>query len=100
MILTKLEVLNLDLPIWRYKFHKTALKLELFELASTQRSLTSGALGSDDPTGQRKKTGDGGVRWRGGGLARRRRGLRRHHGYLHDLREERNRLVLPARATT
>ena len=75
MILTKLEVLNLDLPIWRYKFHKTTLKLELFELASTQRSLTSGALGSDDPIGQRKKTGDGGVRWRGGGLARRQRGL-------------------------
>ena len=55
MILTKLEVLNLDLPIWRYKFHKTALKLELFELASTQRSLTRGALGSDDPTGQREE---------------------------------------------
>ena len=56
MILKKFEVLNLDLPIWRYKFHKTSLKLELFELASTQRSLTSGALGSDDPTGQREET--------------------------------------------
>ena len=95
MILTKLEVLNLDLPIWRYKFHKTALKLELFELASTQRSLTSGALGSDDPTCQRKKTGDDGVRWRIGGLARRRRGLRRHRGHLRDLRDAVSRLVIP-----
>ena len=58
MILTKLEVLNLDLPIWRYKFHKTALKLELFELASQTQSLTSGALGSDDPIGQREETGE------------------------------------------
>ena len=59
MILTKLEVLNLDLPIWRYKFHKTALKLELFEVATAQRSLPRGTRGSDDPIGQRKKTGDG-----------------------------------------
>jgi len=72
MILTKLELLNLDLPIWSYKIYKTALKTGIFELSSTQRSLMSGALGSDDPTCQRKKTGDGGVRWRGGGLARRR----------------------------
>ena len=46
----------MNLPIWRYKFHKTALKLELFELASNTQSLTSGALGSDDPTGQREET--------------------------------------------
>ena len=58
MILTKLELLNLDLPIWRDKFHKIALKLELFELASNTQSLTSGALGSDDPTGQREETGE------------------------------------------
>ena len=70
MILTKLELLNLDLPIWSDKIYKTALKTQIFELYTTQRSLTSGALGSDDPTGQRKKIGDGGVRWRGGGLAR------------------------------
>ena len=56
MSLTKFGSYHWDLPIWRYKFHKTALKLELFELASTQRSLTSGALGSDDPTGQREET--------------------------------------------
>ena len=96
MILTKLELLKLDLPIWSYKIYKTALKTRIFELSSTQRSLTSGALGSDDPTCQRKKTGDGGVRWRGGGLARRRRGLRRHRGHLRDLRDAVSRLVLVA----
>ena len=100
MILTKLEVLNLDLPIWRYKFHKTALKLELFELASNTQSLTSGALGLDDPTDQRRKTGDGGVRWRGGGLARQRRGLRRHQGYLHALCDEGKRFVQVSRPKT
>ena len=88
MSLTKFESQYLDLHIWSYKIYKTALKAGIFELSSTQRSLTSGALGSDDPTYQRKKTEDGGVRWRGGGLAHRRRGLRRHQGYLHDLREE------------
>ena len=55
MILTKLELLNLDLPIWSYKIYKIALKTRIFELSSTQRSLTSGALGSDDPTGQREE---------------------------------------------
>ena len=58
MILKKFEVLNLDLPIWRYKFHKTSLKLELFELASTQRSLTCGTRLSAGPTGQRDETGE------------------------------------------
>ena len=56
MSLKKFESYHLDLPIWRYKFHKTALKLELFELASQTQSLTSGALGSDYPTGQREET--------------------------------------------
>ena len=56
MSLTKLEVLNLDLPSRSYKIYKTTLKLELFELASQTQSLTSGALGSDDPTGQREET--------------------------------------------
>ena len=100
MSLKKLEVLNLDLPIWSYKIYKIALKTGIFELSSTQRSLTSGALGSDDPTGQRKKIGDGGVRWRCGGLARRRRGLRQHRGHLRDLRDAVSRLVIVARPTT
>ena len=58
MSLTKLEVLNLELPIWSYKIYKTALKTGIFELSSQTQSLTSGALGSDDPTGQREETGD------------------------------------------
>ena len=95
MSLTKLEVLNLDLPIWSYKIYKTALKTGIFELSSTQRSLTSGALGSDDPTYQRKKTGDG-----GGGLARRRQGLRRHQGYLRALCDEGKRFVQVSRPKT
>ena len=56
MSLTKLEVLNLDLPIWSYKIYKTALKTRIFEPSSQTQSLTSGALGSDDPTGQREET--------------------------------------------
>ena len=59
MILTKLESLHLDLPIWRYKFYKTALKLEYLNYPIPQRSLTRGTRGSNDPTGQRKETGDG-----------------------------------------
>ena len=55
MSLTKFESQYLDLHIWSYKIYKTALKLELFELASQTQSLTSGALGSDDPTGQREE---------------------------------------------
>ena len=78
MILRKLEVLNLDLSILRYKFHKTALKLELFELASTQRSLTSGALGSDDPTGQREENRGDSDDGAAHGEARRGRLLRRN----------------------
>ena len=58
MSLTKFESQYLDLHIWSYKIYKTALKLELFELASQTQSLTSGALGSDDPTGQREETGE------------------------------------------
>ena len=47
--------------IWIYtfgvtKFTKKHSKLEIFELASNTQSLTSGALGSDDPTGQREET--------------------------------------------
>ena len=47
--------------IWIYtfgvtKFTKQHSKLEIFELASNTQSLTSGALGSDDPTGQREET--------------------------------------------
>ena len=87
MSLTKLKPPNLDLQNWRYKFYKTTLKTGIFELSSTQRSLTSGALGSDDPTCQRKKTLDG------GGLAHRRRGLRRHQGYLRALCDEGKRFV-------
>ena len=100
MSLTKLEVLNLNLPIWSYKIYKTALKTGIFELSSQTQSLTSGALGLDDPTCQRKKTGDGGVRWRGGGLARRRRGLRQHQGYLRALCDEGKRFVQVSRPKT
>ena len=75
MSLTKLEVLNLDLPIWSYKFYKTALKTGIFELSSQTQSLTSGALGSDDPTDQREENrGDGAAH----GEARQRRLLRRN----------------------
>ena len=59
MSLTKFESHHLNLHIWSYKIYKTALKLELFELASQTQSLTSGALGSDDPTGQQEETGEG-----------------------------------------
>ena len=58
MILTKLESPHLDLPIWRYTFYKTASKLKYLNYPIAQRSLESGALGSDDPTGQRKETGE------------------------------------------
>ena len=58
MILTKLESPHLDLPIWRYIFYKTALKLEYLNYPTAQRSLTRGTRGSDDPTGQRKETGE------------------------------------------
>ena len=58
MILTKLEPPNLDLQNWRYNFYKTASKQEIFELASNTQSLTSGALGSDDPIGQREEIGE------------------------------------------
>ena len=56
MILTKLEVHNLDLSIWRYKFHKTALKTGIFELSSQTQSLTWGTRLSAGPTGQRDET--------------------------------------------
>ena len=36
MSLTKLEVLNLDLPIWSYKIYKTALKLEFLNYPMEQ----------------------------------------------------------------
>ena len=54
---------NLNRTIWIYtfgvtKFTKQHSKLEIFELASNTQSLTSGALGSDDPTGQREETGE------------------------------------------
>ena len=39
------------------------------------------------------------MRQRGGGLAHRRRGLRRHRGHLRDLRDEVSRFVLPERPT-
>ena len=78
MILTKLEVLNFDLPIWRYKFHKTALKTGIFELSSQTRSLTSGALGSDDPTGQREENRGDSDNGAAHGEAHRRRLLQRN----------------------
>ena len=56
MILTKLEVLNLDLPIWSYKIYKTALKTRIFELSSQTQSLTWGTRLSAGPTGQRDET--------------------------------------------
>ena len=56
MSLTKLEVLNLDLPIWSYKIYKTALKTRIFELSSQTQSLTWGTRLSAGPTGQRDET--------------------------------------------
>ena len=57
-MLTKLESPHLDPPIWRYKIHKTASKLEYLNYPIAPRSLASEALGSDDPFGQRKETGE------------------------------------------
>ena len=59
MILTKLESHHLDLPIWRYKIHKTTFKYANLNYPTTKRSLTRGTRVSADPTGQRKETGDG-----------------------------------------
>ena len=56
MSLTKLEVLNLDLPIWSYKIYKTALKTGIFELSSQTQSLTWGTRLSVGPTSQRDET--------------------------------------------
>ena len=59
MSLTKLEVLNLDLPIWSYKIYKTALKTGIFELSSQTQSLTWGTRLSADPTRQRDENRGG-----------------------------------------
>ena len=70
MILQKFESHHLDPPIWRYKIHKTAYKLELIELAFEY--VVTDAW---DPCVRRarwsvrRNRGDG-ERWRGGGLAR------------------------------
>ena len=56
MSLTKLEVLNLDLPIWSYKIYKTALKTRIFEVSSQTQPLTWGTRLSAGPTGQRDRT--------------------------------------------
>ena len=78
MSLTKFESHHLDLHIWSYKIYKTALKLELFELASQTQSLTSGALGSDDPTGQREENRGDSDNGAAHGEAHRRRLLQRN----------------------
>ena len=59
MILTKLESHHLDLPIWRYKIHKTAFRSANLNYPTAKRSLTRGTRVLADPTGQRKETGDG-----------------------------------------
>ena len=100
MSLTKLEVLNLDQPIWSYEIYKTALKLEFLNYHMNTQPLTCGTRVLADPTRQRDKNRGGGICWHGGGLAHRRRGLRRHQSYLHDPRDERNRLVQVARPKT
>ena len=100
MILTKLEALNLDLAIWRYTFYKTTSKTRNLNYPFEQIVTDAWDPGVSRTRLLVRRNRGGGVRWRGGGLAHRRRGLRRHQGYLHDLRDEVVRLVLPARATT
>ena len=97
MILTKLESHHLDLPIWRYKIHKIAFKSANLNYPTTKLSLTRGTRVSAGPAGQWDGNRGDGMRRCGGGLARRRRGFRRHRGHLRDLRDETRRLVLLAR---
>ena len=59
MILTKLEVLNLDLPIWSYEIYKTALKLEFLNYHMNTQPLTCGTRVSADPTRQRDENRGG-----------------------------------------
>ena len=59
MILTKLEVLNLDLPIWSYESYKTALKLEFLNYHMNTQPLTCGTRVSADPTRQRDENRGG-----------------------------------------
>ena len=97
MLPTKLEVLNLDLPIWSYKIYKTT-----FKTGNLNYPMEQAVTDVWDPVVSRtllsvRQNRGGGAQWRGGGLARRRRGLRRHQGYLHDLRDEPRRMMLPAR---
>ena len=58
MSLTKLEVLNLDLPIGSYKNHKSAFKTVFLNYPKEQQPLTCGTRLSADPTGQRDETED------------------------------------------
>ena len=56
MSLIKLEVLNLDLPIWSYKIYKTALKLEFLNYHMNTQPLTCGTRLLAEPTDQRNRT--------------------------------------------
>ena len=59
MSLTKLEVLNLDQPIWSYEIYKTALKLEFLNYHMNTQPLTCGTRVSADPTRQRDENRGG-----------------------------------------
>ena len=61
MSLTKLEVLNLDLPIWTYEIYKTTLKLEFLNYHMNTQPLTCGTRVSADPTRQRDENRGGGI---------------------------------------
>ena len=59
MSLTKLEVLNFDLPIWSYEIYKTALKLEFLNYHMNTQPLTCGTRVLADPTRQRDENRGG-----------------------------------------
>ena len=60
MSLTKLEVLNLDLHIWRYKNIKSAFKTAFLNYPSNTQSLTTGVHRSAGPACHRHSNRGGG----------------------------------------
>ena len=81
MSLTKLEVLNLDLPIGSYKNHKSAFKTVFLSYPSNTQSLTTGVHRSAGPTCHRHRNRGDGIDGAAHGEARRRRLLRRKQVY-------------------
>jgi len=81
MSLTKLEVLNLDLPSRSYKIYKMALKTGIFELSFLTQSLTSGVRQSAGPACKWKENRAQRLRRRGHGVAHRRLRLRRNQSH-------------------